>query len=97
MPLSRFTQTLPLFFADAISGSDASPLGAGLLALFAGVGAGELPELVELTGALDGGIVDLLDVAVEGAVGVDAVSSLDGDFLRLLFFGVSGSALALAA
>lgn len=73
MPLSRFTQTLPLFFADVVSESDASPLGAGLLALVAGAGAGALPEFDELAGALGAGIDDLLDVAVEGAAGAAAV------------------------
>ncbi len=87
MPLSRLTQTLPLDLAEATSGSEASPLGAGLLAFFAGAGA----LAAEALAAGLAGIDDLLDAAVAGAAaGAEpaALVSSAGFFLRL-FLGVA--------
>ena len=64
MPLSRFTQTWPLDFADAIALSEAAPVAAALLAL----GAGEL-------GAIE--FDDVLAGALEDFAGA-AAGALDG-------------------
>ena len=88
MPLSRLTQTLPLDFADEISGSEAAPVGAGLVDFLAG------------SGALDGGalaaglagIEALLAAVVAGAAaGVDEAALVSSDFFFGLFFGVAVS------
>jgi hypothetical protein len=87
MPLSRFTHTFPLDFAEEMSGSDASPERAALLAFFAGAGADEL--VAGALGAELAGIDDLLDPEVAGAVaGAEpaALASSD-DFFWRLFLG----------
>src|SRR5580765_6886131 len=100
MPLSRLTQTLPLDLAEATSGSEASPLGADLLAFFAGAGALAAGALA--AGALAAGLAgidDLLDAAVAGAAaGAEPAALVSStDFLRL-FLGVAvASELAAAA
>ena len=72
MPLSRFTQTLPLDFAEVICESDAAPVAAAFVEVFlggAGLAAGALEaelEAGELAGAL-GAIVDLLAAGAAGA------------------------------
>jgi hypothetical protein len=68
MPLSRFTQTLPLDFAEATSESEAAPVAGAFVEVFFGgaeLVAGAL-EVEELAGVL-GAIVDLLDAGVAGA------------------------------
>lgn len=95
MPLSRLTQTLPLDLAEAIAGSDAAPVGAGLSAdRFAGSGA-------LAGGALAAGLAgieDLLEAGVAGAAaGAGAVALVSSaDFFLRLFFGVAASVLAAA-
>src|SRR5882672_4522401 len=87
MPLSRLTQTLPLDFAEATSGSEASPLDAGLLVFFAGAGA---LAAGALAAGLDG-IDALLDAGVAGAAaGAEpTVLASSADFFFRLFLGVA--------
>jgi hypothetical protein len=68
MPLSRFTHTLPPDFAEAMSESEAAPVGAALVEVFLGgaeLAAGADVEAEELAGAL-GAIADLLAAGVAG-------------------------------
>ena|SRR5215472_3168697 len=103
MPLSRFTQTFPPDFAEAMSESEAAPVGAALAEVFlAGaelVGGVEFAAAV-LAGALAGAIVDLLGGGVDGAeLAFDAgamVESLEDLLFRLFLLVVLTSELALA-
>src|SRR5579864_1482795 len=100
MPLSRFTQTLPLDLAEVISVSEAAPAGAALLVVcLAEVEA--LEGAAELAGALAGLLVaDLLGAAAAGAAagaGVVAAElpavAFSPPFFERLFFAVPVSAL----
>src|SRR5215471_13974816 len=69
MPLSRFTHTFPLDFAEAISGSEAAPVGGAFVEVFLGgaeLAAGAEVDVEELAGAL-GAVADLLAAGVAGA------------------------------
>lgn len=70
--LSRFTQTLPDDFADAISESDAAPLGAVLVLLFLV----EVPELALAGAGLDG--ADAAGVEAAGAGAAPDLGAADG-------------------
>ena len=101
MPLSRFTHTFPLDFAEAISGSEAAPVGEAFVEVFLGgaeLAAGAEVDVEELAGAL-GAIADLLAAAVAGAeLVVEAgAASLAAVllFLPLLLVGALVSALVL--
>jgi len=103
MPLSRFTQTFPPDFAEAMSESEAAPVGAALAEVF--LAGAELVVGVEfaaavLAGALAGAIVDLLGGGVDGAeLAFDAgamVESLEDLLFRLFLLVVLTSELALA-
>jgi hypothetical protein len=83
MPLSRLTQTLPLDFAEAMSESDAAPVGAAFVDVFfagAELVAGAELEAALLEDALDGAIVDLLGGGVDGA----ELAFEDGAMVELL-------------
>src|SRR5579862_1831473 len=106
MPLSRFTQTLPLDFAEATSESDAAPVGGAFVEVFFGgaelaVGVLEAAvEAEELAGAL-GAIADLLDAGVAGAelafdAGAAICESLAAVDFFLLFLVVVAVASLLA-
>ena len=102
MPLSRFTQTLPLDLAEAMSESEAAPVGAAFVAFLAGAGLDAGAELgaEELVGVL-GAMADLLEAGVEGAepaldAGAAICESLAAVAFFLLFFGVVVLASLLA-
>jgi len=104
MPLSRFTQTFPPDFAEAMSESEAAPVGAALAEVF--LAGAELVVGVEfaaavLAGALAGAIVDLLGGGVDGAeLAFDAgamVESLEDLLFRLFLLVVITSELAVLA
>jgi hypothetical protein len=100
MPLSRFTQTLPLDFAEATSESEAAPVAGAFVEVFFGgaeLVAGAL-EVEELAGVL-GAIVDLLDAGVAGAefgAGAAICESLAAVDFFLLFLVVVVLASLLA-
>lgn len=99
MPLSRFTQTLPLDFAEATSESEAAPVaGAFVEAFFGGaeLAAGAL-DAEELTGAL-GAIVDLLDAGVAGVeLAFDAGAAICESLAVVDFFLLFLVVVALAS
>jgi len=88
MPLSRFTQTLPLDFAEATSESEAAPVAGAFVEVFFGgaeLAAGAL-EAEELAGAL-GAIVDLLDAGVAGVeLAFDAGAAICESLAAVDFF-----------
>src|SRR5580704_1165829 len=86
MPLSRFTQTLPLDLAEVISPSEAAPAEAVLLVVFlAEVEA--LEGAAELAGALAGLLVaDLLGADAAGAAAGVVVAELPALAFSPLFF-----------
>ncbi len=96
MPLSKFTQTLPLDFAAAASESEAAPVGAALVELFL-AGAGELAA-----GALEEEPIEELPAAVVVEAPLDGAAVPESlvavVLLFRLFFGVAVpvSAFALA-
>ena len=106
MPLSRLTQTLPLDFAEAISDSDAAPVGAAF-AVFLGA-------VLVVVGLLAGAELAVFFAGVEAGAGAlagvedpaaTALVSLAAALLFLLFFAVlalvspaaAGSAAAFAS
>lgn len=97
MPLSRFTQTLPLDLAEAISLSEAAPVEADFVEVCFG-GAGELLAAGALAGVLaEGLIADLFAAGVTGAAAGAAIpESLAVALFFLLFFVVVVAVSALA-
>src|SRR5215475_7918184 len=92
MPLSRLTQTFPPDFAEAMSESDAAPVGAALVEVFlagAELVVGVEFEAAVLGGVLAGAMVDLLGGGVDGAELAfedgAMVESLEADLLFRLF------------
>lgn len=88
MPLSRFTQTLPLDFAEATSESEAAPVAGAFVEVFFGgaeLTAGAL-EAEEVAGEL-GAIADLLDAGVAGAeLALDAGAAICESLAAVDFF-----------